>query len=250
MTSKSDMAYETLKRDIIASRIPPDAPLRIQSLGSSTGFGSTPVREALRRLESEQFVISEANFGFRVAPMSTELLQDLEASRLVIETALLTDAMAQGDDKWEAELIAAHHRLKKGVLPIHTRNPDAITDWSQRHQGFHDALLSASSYSTLKEFQRHISEQLERHYFYTMTGARRAVFEGGNDVKDVLADALSLQRHTQLMEAAIDRNTGMAAALLNDHIRLTSNVFSQLFAGGDRPDSDDRTDQSKQIVQT
>lgn len=229
MASKSDLAYKALREDIISTTLLPDTPLRIQSLGVSTGFGSTPVREALRRLEAERFVVSEANFGFKVAPISIELLQDLEKGRLVIETALLEEAVVNGTDDWEAGIIAAHHQLKKAVLPVDTSDDDELNTWAHRHQKFHDALLSTATSQTLMEFNMLISEQLVRHYNFTMRGDRRKVFEVNEKVKEQLADALSLRHHTELMEAALDRDVTGSVTLLRAHVVLASTTFTKLF---------------------
>jgi len=138
--SKSELAYDFLRDRIVTTRIPPDTPLRIQTLGRDSGFGSTPVREALFRLEAEKLVVSEVNCGFKSAPISIEKVKDLEHSRLVIETALLRDAIETGADDWEGRIVATHYQLAKLTLPVDTEDAGDHRNWAIKHKNFHAAL--------------------------------------------------------------------------------------------------------------
>lgn len=229
MLSKSDQAYEFLRDSIITSRIEPDAPLRIQSLGNQTGFGITPVREALCRLEAEQLVVSEANCGFRSAPVSIEQLTDLEQSRLVIETALLKDSMRNGDDAWESQIIAAHYQLAKLKLPVDTTDRMELDNWSVKHQNFHEALLANASSLWLQSFYKQISGQLDRHYHYTLTGALRSYFEEDDAKMEIMRQALGIEHHTALMEAVLAKKLRAANQLLQEHIHLATQTFVSVF---------------------
>jgi len=54
--SQADRAYEVVRDLLIRLDIPPGAPIVEADLMESTGFGRTPLREALNRLESERLV--------------------------------------------------------------------------------------------------------------------------------------------------------------------------------------------------
>src|SRR5690606_5355848 len=82
--NKTETAYRLLRRDILAARLMPGAPLKVNALRNAYGVGWTPLREALSRLEAERLVTAISNRGFAVAPVSRDELQDLTEARRVI----------------------------------------------------------------------------------------------------------------------------------------------------------------------
>lgn len=226
-SSKSEMAYQFLLKQLIEAKIPPEAPLRIPALGKESGLGVTPMREALRRLESERFVVMENNRGFRAAAVTQAELMDLEGCRLVIETALLREAISHGDDAWEAEILSSHHLLAKAAEPAETSDLDALRLWSDRHRGFHTALLAASRSEWLNLFYAQISNHLDRHFFSMFAGANRDRYLGSAELIAHSRAALGIAHHTRLMEAALARDEALAVRLLEEHAGFTRRFFDR-----------------------
>ena len=54
--TKTETAYRLLRRDILAARLLPGAPLKLNVLRNAYGVGWTPLREALSRLEAQRLV--------------------------------------------------------------------------------------------------------------------------------------------------------------------------------------------------
>ena len=85
-TSLSDLTYETLKERILDRKLAPGERLNIDALTRSLGVSSSPVREALVRLEAERLVVLELYAGYTVAPHPTrEYLEKLYDFRLLVE---------------------------------------------------------------------------------------------------------------------------------------------------------------------
>ena len=96
----------TLVRDrIISGRIPSDAPIRQDALAAELGVSKIPLREALARLEQEQLLVSHANRGFFVRPLSAEEVEEVYALRLRLEPDAVAEAskVATADDKKAAK---------------------------------------------------------------------------------------------------------------------------------------------------
>lgn len=66
-TSKTDLVAAMLRELIMTGEFPPGAPLRQRDLAARLGVSPTPVREALRRLESEGLVHCDVHRGSTVA---------------------------------------------------------------------------------------------------------------------------------------------------------------------------------------
>ena len=63
--SKSDMVTDVLRELITDRQLPPGTPLRQRDLAEQFDVSYTPVREALRRLESEGLVVTRSRNGMR-----------------------------------------------------------------------------------------------------------------------------------------------------------------------------------------
>nr|WP_325248041.1 GntR family transcriptional regulator [Amylibacter sp.] len=228
--SKTEQAYQKLRHDILFTRLLPDAPLNLKKLCETYGFGWTPIREALARLESEQLVQSRENRGFIVAPVSESDLKDLTQARLTVELAMLREAMEGGDEAWEENIVTAHFRLSRFKVDARTLTDADFDAWEVLHDGFHRAVLAACPSKTLHYFYDHVNAHLLRHRkFLAISPAIKATQDGAGDVENVLGsleNAVALEGHTDIMNAVIDRDVEQAVQLLSDHIQLTRKVFS------------------------
>jgi DNA-binding GntR family transcriptional regulator len=85
-------------------------------------------------------------------------------------------------------------------------------------------------------FQATISDQLRRHHRFLSLAptlkAAEGMSAGYQEAVAALADAMAIEHHTGLMEAALDRDVARASALMADHIGFTINVFAQSEDGG------------------
>jgi DNA-binding GntR family transcriptional regulator len=88
IASVEDIVYTALRREIGTLVREPGERLPLEDLAARFGVSLTPVRHALRRLESEGLVVSLPRRGSRVAPLSVDELEEIQAIRLGLETTL------------------------------------------------------------------------------------------------------------------------------------------------------------------
>ncbi len=236
-STKTESAYRLLRRDILATRLEPGAPMKLGALRDRYEIGWTPLREALSRLEAEGLVTAASNRGFAVAPVSREELEDLTRARMVVEIPLLMEAIENGDGAWESAVVTAHYRLSRCKLAVETATESEIDEWDERHAAFHAALISAARSTWLLRFQATIYDQLRRHHrFLSLAPALRAAGGGREGFEEAIAaldDAMSIEHHADLMAAVLDRNAAHARKLMTEHVGLTVSVFTQ-YEGGNR----------------
>lgn len=79
---------DQLRDSIVNGTFAPNSPLRIDALATHFGVSHMPVREALRRLESEGLLTMIPNRGARVVEVTTEFVADLFNLRTLIEAFL------------------------------------------------------------------------------------------------------------------------------------------------------------------
>jgi len=215
----SEKAYTLLRGDIISGALAPGAKLRLQTLQERYGLGLSPIREALMLLCGEDLVSNEGQRGFSVSRLSKKDLLDLMSARVSIESTLLADAIANGDDEWGANIHAAYYRLTKAKLPSGAADADAIETWESAHRRFHFALTAAATSRWLLRIDEQLFDHAERY--------RRIRLAYPISAEQLERDIMA--EHKALMDAVLDRNTEAATALLSEHLMQTARALAQRF---------------------
>jgi DNA-binding GntR family transcriptional regulator len=107
-TVLSDQIIEVVRKRIIAGGFDIGAPIRQDALAAELGVSKIPLREAFAKLEQEGLIVSRANRGYCVSPLSIEEALDVFDLRLKLEPAATADACALLD---EEEIDAARRAL-------------------------------------------------------------------------------------------------------------------------------------------
>lgn len=200
-----ESAYRALRRDIIEGSLAPGEKLRVEHLKDNYGVGAGTLREALSLLISDALVVSQGQRGFRVAPVSLEDFEDITRNRVMLECEALRQSIAMGDDTWEADLVAAFHRLSKAEEK--RIGSEAREEWEERNRIFHEVLIAACPSRWLKYFLAILYQQAERY--------RRLSLYLQPIPRDIHSE------HEALLRAAINRDADKAAEILSEHILLT-----------------------------
>lgn len=200
-TNKADQAYDALQSMITFQELPPGSMLSEAALMELTGFGRTPVREALQRLARERMVEIHPNRGVFVAGTSVEAqLKLLELRRTVEELAVRL----------------ATHRAN-------AEQKEAMVRLADRLDNLPDADLKAFD-RTLKEIHELIATAADNGYLLVaMTPlqglSRRFWFAHMQNPGEELATAASL--HSAILHAIChgDEEKAASASLrLNDYL--------------------------------
>ncbi|HZS83557.1 MAG TPA: GntR family transcriptional regulator [Stellaceae bacterium] len=83
--SLADRAYRALEEQIVTLRIPPGAVVSEAALCRRTGFGRTPIREAIQRLARERLILVLPRRGLVVSDISIETQLRLVETRREVE---------------------------------------------------------------------------------------------------------------------------------------------------------------------
>ncbi len=110
--SVEEGVYRALRAEIGRLGLAPGERLRLEELAGRFQVSLTPVRHALRRLESEGLVVSLPRRGSRVARLSVEELEEIQALRLGLETFLAREGAARCTDEALAEMTAARDDIE------------------------------------------------------------------------------------------------------------------------------------------
>ena len=108
-----DAVYRALRSEIGRLEMAPGQRLRLEALAGRFQVSLTPVRHALRRLESEGLVESLPRRGSSVAPLSVEELEEIQALRLGLETFLARHGAEACTADALAEMGAARREMER-----------------------------------------------------------------------------------------------------------------------------------------
>jgi DNA-binding GntR family transcriptional regulator len=160
--SATDEAYDRLKRQILTCQLAPGSEIREAALAESTGFGRTPVREALRRLVHEGFVEVRPRQGYRVSPITLASVHDVFELRLLLEPAAVELATRRAPR--EAILALrdlAHAQYVHGDLDSYER---FIVD----NRNLHVRIAESTGNHRLAHMLGNLLEEMQRLFFLSL----------------------------------------------------------------------------------
>jgi DNA-binding GntR family transcriptional regulator len=126
--------YEQLRRAIIDGTLAQGTVLSQVELARRYGVSRTPVREAVRMLQAEGFVESELNRKVRIASFTVSDLEQLYASRIVLEALGISQSVERMTDE---DLAGLHECLREMDRCAKQRDADS---WEIPHREFHRRL--------------------------------------------------------------------------------------------------------------
>jgi GntR family carbon starvation induced transcriptional regulator len=221
-------AYLALRNDIIKGVHTPSSKLKVEHLKDIYQVSGGTLREALALLVADSLVYAEGQKGFFVSPMSLKDFKEITQLRVMLEKQALKQSIENGNDKWEADVISAHHRLalaeqKLAIGDIEQRSAQ-FSLWEERNAAFHASLVSACESRWILQFIGILYQQSER---YRSIGVQY----GTNLKRDLHAE------HEALKDAALARNVHLCSEILAEHISITYELFENLpesvFSGGE-----------------
>jgi len=207
-------AYHRLRRDIIDGKLKPGEKLRVEHLKDHYDVGAGTLREALQLLMTDALVVAHGQRGFNVAPISLSDFEDITRTRVIIECEALRQSISRGTDEWEANVLAAFHRLSRAEERLDWQETSSREDWEVRNQAFHEALIAACPSRWIRHFQLLLYRQSERY--------RRLSMHNNPIPRDVHSE------HQKLCDAAVARDVDRACAVLTEHIIRTLDGIRQL----------------------
>lgn len=211
--SLTESVYISLRDDILTYRIKPATKLNIASMAKARGVSLSAVREALARLSSDGFVVTEPQRGFRVASVSRDDLLDLTERRIGIEGQCLLRSIQNGSVAWEGRVLASLHELSR--TPVRLEN-EFNPAWISTHVRFHATLVEACDSPWLMRIRELLFIHSERYR-----------------VLSIHLDRPHLDsEHHDIAEAAITRDAERAVALLTEHVKLTARIILENEADG------------------
>lgn len=133
---------------------------------------------------------------------------DLNMARTEIDLAALRLSMREGDDGWEAGVVAAAYRQEKADRLLQSGAVESLDAWEPLNTSFHRSLVAACPSRWLLRVREMLGEQVERY--------RRA------SVYRERAERNFLEEHKQIADAVLARDEERACRLVVEHYARTA----------------------------
>jgi DNA-binding GntR family transcriptional regulator len=192
--------HRMIREAILDGSLAPGEAMSQVALADELGVSRTPLREALRMLQSEGLIDSEPNRRVKVAPLSLEDVEELAAIRISLEVTALRLSVPQMTPEDLGQLEGYMAEM------AHHAADDDYGRWYIPHQAFHRA-LTARAGTRFDSLLGQLFEHAERY--------RRMHF-GRSLSKQATVD------HREILDACKAGDRDLAAAALARHLARTA----------------------------
>jgi DNA-binding GntR family transcriptional regulator len=205
-----EVVFEALRDAIVSRILEPGERLMEVQLAEAMGVSRTPVREAIRRLELEGFVVMIPRRGAYVAQLSLKDIADAFEIRGALEglAAGLAAERATEDDIEELGRLLV--RMSECLDSGDTKK---AVDMDIE---FHEKLYDASRNERLSQMVSSLREQILRFRTQSLSYPGRLV--------------KALQEHATIIDAIAERDPATARKHAEDHIQAAQNSLMEMMA--------------------
>jgi len=203
---KKSVCIEDLRRRILTQELEPGAYLDEVEIGETYGISRPPVREVLRQLMGEGYVLLHENRGAQVAPMSHKSLRNFFIAAPMIYAAVAKLAAQHATPQQIERLKQVQRNLRIAI-----RNGDA-TERALLNERFHAVMGEVADNEYLLPSLRRL---LIDHTRIGMT------FYNPRQTNLSRQQSIAADQHDQFIELIAAGDADAAAALAVDHWELS-----------------------------
>jgi DNA-binding GntR family transcriptional regulator len=219
-----DRLAAAIQARILSGEIPSRSRLRQASLAAEFGVSRTPVREALRKLQSLGVVVLEPHRGAIVRGISAREVREAYLVRAELEGLAAELATAHVTDEelrrlHEAQALFRHsiegeiekRRSGEEVAPWSAEN-----DWERANNLFHEVIQQAAGNRQLRATIENLHKSFPRHLSW-LALSRSSHLLGEN-----------IEQHNRILAALERRDPPSARAEMSAHVRAAGELVAVL----------------------
>jgi len=207
--TKEERVADYLREGIISGRFPRGSKLKQAELAEMIGTSITPVREAIKILEAEGFVLGASHRGAVVAPFDIHATEEIVDLRVTLESKLALAAIAKLTPQNMEELRTLQQEFEAAAM---RGDRDAVRGINYR---FHELIYMAADLPQTLRFVRILWA--------------RYPFDLINKLDNRIDRALA--EHREMLSAVIVRDEAAMLSALRTHIRAGWDEFKANYAG-------------------
>ena len=193
-----EVVFNILRQAILKGELKPGEHLMEVELAEKLRVSRTPIREAMRKLEAEGFVVMEPRKGAEVASITESDLNDVLEIRMVLENMAIDLACQRITKKQLKELDEAAKAFQEKLTD------GSLTDMAQADEDFHEQIYRAAGNKRLLQVLSNMREQIYRY---------RVEY-----LKEEGTRARLVDEHQELTQAIRDKDADLAKRICSEHL--------------------------------
>lgn len=215
MAQASEIAYIRIREAILSGQLAQGQKLVEEELVKICNVSRTPVRDALKKLAFEGYIILKKNQGGWVKTWAAEEVEEVFAARALMESHIVEIAAKKARDsdlEVLAGLVDALDALIEQNLPLDELVPAFLTN----NRKFHDKLYEMSENSRLCNLMQALSPPPVVHRTAQFFDAKR-IQQSNHD-------------HRMLLTALQAHDEGWARTLMRAHVQAAAVSYAAYFS--------------------
>jgi DNA-binding GntR family transcriptional regulator len=208
-----DRLAAAIQSRVLSGDLPSGARLRQETLASQFGVSRTPVREALRKLQSSGLVTVEPNRGAIVNGPSARDIREAYAVRAELEGFAAEQAVSRIRDEQLERLREAEELFRhsiQGVIEERRRGVErhwsTESEWERANNLFHQVIQEAAGNRQLLTAIGHLHQSFPRHLTWSALSQSTHLLEE------------NIEQHHRVLAAIEARAPGEARAAMTEHV--------------------------------
>lgn len=205
-----DVVFNTLREAIIKGDLKPGERLMENQLAETLGVSRTPIREAIRKLELEKFVIMIPRKGAEVASYTKKDITDVLEVRAALEALAVTIACEKMQGQDMKKLVELKEEFAKAAK---NKNIEEIIS---KDVEFHDIILKSTNNEKLIQILNNLSEQIYRF---------RVRY-----INKMMDYSSLVKEHDEIVESVLKRDVIAAEKITYEHIKRQKIAVVEMLA--------------------
>lgn len=214
MVSLRDHVHRALRMAILSGNYAPEELLNERHLAAQLGVSTTPVKEALRRLEAEGLVVTRPRRGV-VSLFSQSWAEEMILARAALESMIARQAASRITPAGVATLQATVASMRRAT--DEANSADLVELNETLHEQIHQ--ISQCDY---------LGRLIERQRLYD-DGIRRVIHS------DPTERAKAFQEHSTIAALICEGNSDAAEKAMRDHVLRSGERYLELVFASSRP---------------
>ncbi len=213
----SNTVYLDLKKKIMELRLPPNTVLQERMLSDSLGTSRTPVREALKRLAQDGWIIWQERKRAVVKDIGLKDVQEVFMLREMVEIFSIRTIFSSEEPRLVAGLLVP-------IINTMKRNIDDPIAFNREDMKFHSVIVEHLENERLNQIWGRIRDEITRIAIYSVHEHRHP--------NTIIAE------HENLIDGFWERDCEKTVVSMKNHYNKIQEAYNLKFGKQECPDGD------------
>jgi DNA-binding GntR family transcriptional regulator len=202
-----DRIYEMLKEAIFSGELKPGERIVETRLAEDMGISRTPIREAIRHLESEGYIESMDNGGVKVSEITEDDIREWNEIKYILDELAVMKAIDNMDDELIEDLKKDLKKVEEALEKDNIDDEEII----DLNTDFHEKMFEISGNKLI----HNIRESYQKYNY--MMRKYLSTIEGRHEK--------ALKEHKDILQAIVEKDKEKARKLSKVHSESSKNAL-------------------------